>query len=553
MLLNSENAHFFDNKEDFKCLLITPPLLEPTGFYPAMPILAGQLYANGFDAKNLDLNIKFFRTILSKEYIEKTKKIFQEKNIEYDEERINYLSENIDIAIKNYREIYDNNSIKQEAEKLLNEVICFVATPYENFNLYELKCVENVWNGYFINTWEQIKTLTSTKDNNIFYEFFEKQIEFIKEQNVDFIGITIPFPATRIPALTLAKLLKEKTDIHISLGGHLIEPYHLDAHPEILEEYCDSVCIGDGEESIVKLVDAIYSHKSIDEISGIITKNTKNYNQNQQITSMENIANPSFDGINFNEYMAAAPIVPIMISKGCYWGKCSFCSLGPKYKRYCIKTPQEVVSEIKYLYEKYKLTGYLCFQDDAIHPNYLNKLADEIFKQDAHFSYTIFGRFEKEFTRELLEKLYKSGLRSVYWGLESGSKKILQDMNKGIDLENVQRILKDCYELGISNMAGIIVNFPTETITEYNETIEFLKTIKNYVTISPGNFAVMRNSIIGQNLDKYGIKVLDDFEFSYGPTWEYYNISKEEQENKWQHFCDCVKKSQFDIDLNKEL
>ncbi len=544
----------FTSEKNFKCLLITPPLLEPTSFYTAMPILAGQLIANGFDAKNLDLNIKFFRTILTKEYIKKTEEFLKTNNVKYDKDRINYLAENVKDAIKNFREIYDYNEYKREAIQIVNEILTFISTPYP-FKIQELKCFENVYKS-LTNNWDDIKEVTFSEEKNIFISFFEDVINDLREQKIDFIGISVPFPATIIPALTLARLLKERTNIHVSIGGNFLKSENVKNHPEILDLYCHSVLIGDGEKSIVELVRAISEKKEINNISGLIYKNEENIivnNPPKPITSMDDIANASFDGINFSEYMTESPYISIMISKGCYWGKCTFCSLGPKYGRYCIKKPEKVVSDIKELIEKYKLSGWFCFQDDAIHPNYLNKLADEIFKQHLHFCYSIFGRFEKEFTRELLEKLYKSGLRNVYWGLESGSKKTLQDMQKGIDIEIAQRILKDASEIGMSNMAGVIVNFPTETMKEYNETIEFLETVKNYVIISPGNFAVMRNSIIGQNCDKYGIKILEDFEFSYGPTWEHSQLSKEEKDFKWQHFCDCVKKSQFKIDYNKNL
>ena len=128
-------------------------------------------------------------------------------------------------------------------------------------------------------------------------------------------------------------------------------------------------------------------------------------------------------------------------------------------------------------------------------------------------------------------------------------------MNKGIKLENVSRILKDCHEIGINSMAGIIVNFPTETLNEYNETINFLETIKDYVTISPGNFAVMKNSIVEQNSEKYGIKIIEtkNNEFNYCPEWEDTNLSSEMKEQRWIYFCNCVKSGEYNIDNHKHL
>ena len=84
------------------------------------------------------------------------------------------------------------------------------------------------------------------------------------------------------------------------------------------------------------------------------------------------------------------PSTSIMISKGCYWGKCTFCALGPKYGKYSIKTPEKAVADIKKLKEKYNLKSWFQFQDDAIHPNYLDKLADEMNKENLNISYDLF-------------------------------------------------------------------------------------------------------------------------------------------------------------------
>ena len=537
-----------------KCLLIIPPLLEPTNFYPATPILTGQLESNSYEAENLDLNIRFFRTILTKEYILKTKKLLNKKNIEYDNFHVSFLLDNIEKAIARYKVETIKDEEYYKAKEILEETLKFISLPHKKLNLTRLDGFEHCFSGHTYN-YKKIKEMSYDKENNIFISFFEDVIKEIKNKKIDFIGITIPFPGTIIPAFTLARLLKEKTKSHITIGGNFLKEENILNNPEILDIFCDSVLLGDGEESIVKLVKTLEKTENKENVSGLIYKNKKDIISNPTIaiTQMNNVHPPSFNGINFNEYLVEMPSTSIMISKGCYWGKCTFCALGPKYGKYSIKTPEKAVADIKKLKEKYNLKSWFQFQDDAIHPNYLDKLADEMNKENLNICYSIFGRFEKEFTRELLEKLYKSGLRSIYWGLESGSQSVLEEMNKGIKLENVSRILKDCHEIGISSMAGIIVNFPTETMDEYNETIEFLSTVKDYVTISPGNFGLMRNSIVEQNCEEYGIKVFGYNEFDYCPVWKESLISPSVRTRKWNYFCECVKNGKFNIDSNKHL
>lgn len=536
------------------CLLIIPPLLEPQTFYLSAPLLAGQLIHNGYSVKNLDLNIRFFRTVLSENYIEKTRKLLDFKNIPYDNENVDFLLNNIETALNIYVEKKHDPEF-EDAKTLLNSVLEFISFPYSSFNLNSLTGFENCFSD-FDYSYQHIKDMSFDKERNIFISFFEDIINEICEQNIDFVGITAPFPGTIVPALTLARLLKEKTNIHVALGGGFLKPESVLNNPEILDIYCDSVLIGDGEESIVELVKSLENRQKREKVPGLLCKNKKNkvmFNPPKPIKTMNNIANISLEGLNLKEYINQEPNIYIMISKGCYWGKCVFCSLGIKYDRYCIKSPDKVVTHIKELQEKYHVRGLFQFQDDAIPPAYLNRLADEIIKQELTIDYAIFGRLEKEFNKELLEKLYKSGLRSVYWGLESGSQKVLDIMNKGIKLENVLQILKDSHEVGISNMVGIIVNFPTETMEEYVETLDFLKTIEKYVVISPGNFSLMENSIIEKNNEQYGIEIFSYNDFNYNNQWRDTNTDAAFRQKKWEKFCECVKNAKYKIDTNKIL
>ncbi len=543
------------------CLLITPPLLDPKTIYIAMPVLLGQIKAfapagESYKAKNLDLNIKFFRKILSKDFIEKTKNQYDKQKIKYDEQEAEFIINNIQNSLQIYSEALYGNEEFDKAEDTINSALNFITLKYKNFKINKLSNFENSFLD-FSPDYQYIQEITKNKEKNIFVEFFEEIIKKeIRKEKYDLIAITIPFIGALIPALTLSKLLKIRTKSHITIGGNYIKPQDIYNNPKILNNFCDSIMFGDGEESIIQLLKSIENRTPCKNVNGIMYKNKKNVIINtepKRIKNINNLANMSFDGINFDEYLFKRANIYIINSKGCYWGKCTFCSLGSKYDKYQIKTPSKVIKDIKEIIQKYPQHGWIQFQDDALSPAYLNKLADEIIKENLNIYYTIFARFEKEFSDELIKKLYKSGLRSIYWGLESGCQSVLDKMNKGINLENVPHILKTCYETGISNMAGIIVNFPTETVEEINETIKFLKSVIQYVTISPGQYALMKNSYVYKNCEKYGLKITKENDFSYAVEFKDTNLSNEIKQKKWSDFLEVIKTTNYKIDENKSL
>ena len=124
------------------------------------------------------------------------------------------------------------------------------------------------------------------------------------------------------------------TKSHIVIGGNFIQTNDILNNPEILDLYCDSILIGDGEESIVQLAESV-KNRSIDQnINGIIYKNKQNKiikTDAKPLKNINSLAPMSLDGINLNEYLCKRPTFYFIISKGCYWGKCTFCSLGPNF------------------------------------------------------------------------------------------------------------------------------------------------------------------------------------------------------------------------------
>ena len=101
-------------------------------------------------------------------------------------------------------------------------------------------------------------------------------------------------------------------------------------------------------------------------------------------------------------------VFPVQASTSCYWRKCIFCDCSASEQGYTIKTVPRLVDEIEFLKKKYK-TKYFYFWDNALHPNYLNKLADELQKRKINIIFSIYARFEPEFNLQLLKKLRKAG------------------------------------------------------------------------------------------------------------------------------------------------
>jgi hypothetical protein len=136
-------------------------------------------------------------------------------------------------------------------------------------------------------------------------------------------------------------------------------------------------------------------------------------------------------------------------------------------------------------------------------------------------------RFESILSQNMAMELSKSGCRMLFFGLESGSEKILNDMQKGIDLSRSMDILKFTHEAGILNHVGIIVGFPSETLDDHKQTIKLLLENQNNIDfVDISEFILKRHAPIMNNLVKFGIefhpKEKNDFFYYY--DFDDYNI-----------------------------
>ena len=231
-----------------KCLLIFPPQSLPENPYLSTPILKGVLNANGHETQIMDLNLEFYNHILNPEYIKTSlDKLFEdyEKNAkeifnQYDESKcISEYPADFQNKYLKYKKIQEID--KQQAYQKINEVESYINVIKTGSKQYEKKDIiiarVNLWTVlgyvflpyfdakvineryfYFIRNLNQLKEFLD-ESKNIFYKFYENIVPEIVEKNPDYIGISICAQSQLLPGLTLARLLKQKTNAHIKANA----------------------------------------------------------------------------------------------------------------------------------------------------------------------------------------------------------------------------------------------------------------------------------------------------------------------------------------------
>jgi len=521
-----------------KVLFTSVPQWFPISPYLACAILAGQVEEAGYHARTIDYNIEFFNDILQPAYLEKSlemahsflacptiecanasdKETFAPRleTIALERQRIikSYFEqcgdqikptiEALPEAVRVLRErdlFYDPEKLYR-AKDVIKSALQIASLPYVPARIQIDNYIANPIMTY---DFADIDFQCREPALNMFLPYFEKKIACADFSNIDLIGISITDLSQIVPGFTLARLLKEKTNAKICLGGNYVYKIakELKKIPQVFHDYCDYLLIGDGETNIVELVNFLAGKCSVNAVHSLVymdAAGTVGSTEPTPALQLDVVAYPNFDTYAFQKYFSPELVIPVQLGKGCYWGKCTFCDFYTGQQKFDLKSVVRAVDEVEFLSKKYH-SPFFNFVDECIPPKFYHAFAKEIIKRGIKIYFYSFARLEKGFTKEVLRDLYQAGARFFMWGYEAESERVMGLMNKGIDLKYRKQILTDAMDVGLWNLCTFLLGYPSETPEELQATIDTIYNEKLVDTCTPSNFALKKNAILKDHME----------------------------------------------------
>ncbi len=530
-------------------LFVIPPQWYPMNPYLSGAQLVGQLKAKGFKAETRDLNIEYFNDVLKKKNVieaaYKAEKFYNSFLPEFNEEgyceeefsgysrelqtkilrfiayqdfiesgiSAEYVAEKVEDAVsvtKDKERFYDPEQLV-EAKDILRDALRIISLPYMPSKIM----LENfIANPVYTYNYDDIKLQANDPDLNMFVEYFDKKINAEDFEKYDVIGISIFDLSQIVPGLTLAKYLKERTKAHITLGGNYIYKIReaIKTMPEFFDIFCDSVQLGDGEIAAVRLAEVLNGGESLSNAYSLIYKDENGIikeTESAPLLDMDALAPPCFDGYDFDLYFSADTVIPMQLSKSCYWAKCTFCDFYTGQQCFDIKSVKTAADEIQSLVNTYGFKHFI-FVDEAVPPKYYNQLATEIIDRGIEIYFYSFARMEKAFTKDVLQNLYNAGGRFFCWGYEAESERIMKILNKGIDCSYRKTLLENAKSVGLWNHCTFLLGYPGETKEETESTKNVIRNINLVDSCTPSNFALKKNAIMINETEEAGLENIKD-------------------------------------------
>ena len=309
----------------------------------------------------------------------------------------------------------------------------------------------------------------------------------------DIVGITV-MSATLHEAKKILHLIERiNPKVVVVAGG----PHPSGVPNETLSEGFDAVVAGEGEYGFLNLVKNIATGKGFDRItvSSPVDVNTLPF--------------PARHLVNLKAYtrkVVGEHVTTVITSRGCPY-HCAFCEKSVHGEGVRFRSIQSVVEEIKQVIGEHGIRNFK-FEDDTftLNRSRLYKLLDELEKLDIRFRCQGNARID---TYEDFVRLYKAGCRHIIFGVESGSRHILDLINKQVTVEQNRQAIINAKKAGLIVRVNLMIGNPGESWETVEETIKFMWLTQPQQWIVT-NFIPLPGCPIGKNPSKYGIKILVD-------------------------------------------
>ncbi len=538
-----------------KTMLLFPPEWVPTAPYLALPCLTAILREAGHPVVQKDINIEMYDLFFSDAFLvwvkarigmqlhelEGKEEAGSLTDQEFDQRAVLEANAQVDIIDLIERAEMAKHIVRGEdfydAEKLewalttFREVMQFISAAYYPASIVFYPLESNL--GYRPGVSKEVFACLDDERVNVYRDVCRQLVlPAVSREAPDVVGVSIGTQRQMLAGLTFCKMIKENfPHIHVTVGGNVITRLQeeLPKHDRFFTSVFDSAIMYEGEHALLWLLEALGGERGWDSVPNLIYRNEAGIHVNQEIFTEKTTALPlpDFDGLPLDSYFVPVRILPYLATRGCYWGRCTFCDHGQGYfDQYRGMPAQQVVQQVKALKDRYQAEHFL-FADESYPPALLKKVTQLLVDQEVGIKWTTLIRFEETLQDPgIWDLAVKSGCCTLYYGMESANERVLDLMDKHVKKSVIENNLREAAKAGIWNHVMAFYGFPGETREEAEETRQFLLDNREHIhSVELFYFVAYRHTPMIRNPDKFGITIHKQDEYDL-PLDFYYTLNE---------------------------
>ena len=253
-----------------------------------------------------------------------------------------------------------------------------------------------------------------------------------------------------------------------------------DHYDKYLERGADYCIVGEGEETLLELLNQLSAGKEADNILGVASRNTQHALRRPDITDLDKLPFPAWDLVDVERYRNIWIArhgyfsMNMVTTRGCPY-HCNWCAKPIWGQRYNSRSPENVTAEMKWIKETFA-PDHIWFADDilGLKPHWLERFAALLREADALIPFKCLQRADLV-NEKTASALAQAGCKTVWIGAESGSQKILDAMEKGDKVEDIYNAARLLQAHGIEVGFFLQFGYPGETWEDVQKTLKMVR------------------------------------------------------------------------------
>jgi anaerobic magnesium-protoporphyrin IX monomethyl ester cyclase len=512
--------------------LVYPPTCDPTAPYLAVPILTGFLREHGVEVMPVDANVEAWDALLTASGMDRVRERLEVRLGALDAQsslghtdQLEYAAlwgargdataapEAIDEAKRVMRDpdaFFDARAY-DEAVRAIEGAQRAISAAYHplaiDFTAYRTP--------FGLTTPEEIAA-GSDQQCFPFHDWVASTlVPRLRNARVSVVGVSVCFPGQLQPAYALAHVLRRALPgVHLTCGGPGMTQMLIRLSGKRLARALgpfDTAVVYEGEEPLLGLVRALEHKTPLRDVPNVVHRDLlqgARFTAGHGMMDLTALPSPDFDGLPLDRYFSPALMLPYDPTRGCYWGKCTFCHYGlaevgtAKYRE---RDLGSMVSHLRALSDKYA-TKRFYFSQDSVAPKTLLKLSHALIGAKLDLRWATDLKPEKYLTGERAKILRAAGAVACALGVESGAPRVLDLIDKGAPIEAVSDVITHLADAGVAAEAMCFTDFPTETAREASRTLSFLQEHEPRLGVFiVGEFGLTHGALVAQSPEKFGI------------------------------------------------
>jgi len=280
----------------------------------------------------------------------------------------------------------------------------------------------------------------------------------------------------RDAAFKMIEMAKSRGCIMILCGADATDHYET-----YLAKGADYILIGEGEETLIELLNQLSIGKDTSQIIGLAASYPQQVKRRPDISDLDKLPFPAWDLVNVEKYRSiwlkrhGYFSMNMVTTRGCPF-HCNWCAKPIWGQRYHSRSPENVAAEMKWLKETYH-PDHIWFADDilGLKPGWLPRFADAIHALGSLIPFKCLSRADLLTREGEVDALARAGAQTVWMGAESGSQKILDAMDKGTRVEQIHEAARRLKRAGIRVGFFLQFGYPGETRDDIEKTIQLVR------------------------------------------------------------------------------